>query len=161
MSMFYSAEAIVCVVVSIQLNANLSRLVWGPLHNQLHWNFCKLHCTVYKEHFLSTPLHNLFIDLFTRHTLCRHHNEAWIPTLRLLHQFPFLLTPQRVDKGAIKFVLSGANIMCPGESKKKLDLAFNNVKPKDWYYVLDWVRFRTELRCVRLYFFKIVGWMDQ
>ena len=48
-------------------------------------------------------------------TVCRHHNEAWIPTLRLLHQFPFLLTPQMVDKGAIKFVLSGANIMCPGE----------------------------------------------
>jgi PUA domain protein len=33
---------------------------------------------------------------------------------RLLHQYPFLLTHQRVDKGAIKFVLSGANIMCPG-----------------------------------------------
>ena len=46
--------------------------------------------------------------------LTRHHNEAWIPTLRLLHQYPFLLTPQMVDKGAIKFVLSGANIMCPG-----------------------------------------------
>ena len=48
-------------------------------------------------------------------TLPRHHNEAWIPTLRLLHQYHFLLTPQMVDKGAIKFVLSGANIMCPGK----------------------------------------------
>uniref|UniRef100_A0A8C6SM53 MCTS1 re-initiation and release factor n=1 Tax=Neogobius melanostomus TaxID=47308 RepID=A0A8C6SM53_9GOBI len=27
---------------------------------------------------------------------------------------PFLLPHQQVDKGAIKFVLSGANIMCPG-----------------------------------------------
>ena len=27
----------------------------------------------------------------------------------------------------------------------KLDLAFNNVKPKDWYFVLDLVRFRTGL----------------
>ena len=27
---------------------------------------------------------------------------------------PFLLPIQQVDKGAIKFVLSGANIMCPG-----------------------------------------------
>ena len=25
-----------------------------------------------------------------------------------------MLPPQQVDKGAIKFVLSGANIMCPG-----------------------------------------------
>ena len=34
--------------------------------------------------------------------------------------------------------------------KYKLDLAFNNLKPKDWYFVLDYVRFRTELGCVRL-----------
>ena len=27
----------------------------------------------------------------------------------------------------------------------KLDLAFNNVKPKDWYFVFDLVRFRTGL----------------
>ena len=27
---------------------------------------------------------------------------------------PFMLTHQQVDKGAIRFVLSGANIMCPG-----------------------------------------------
>ena len=32
----------------------------------------------------------------------------------------------------------------------KLDLAFNNVKPKDWYFVFDLVRFRTGLGCVRL-----------
>ena len=31
-----------------------------------------------------------------------------------------------------------------------LDFALNNVKPKDWYFVLDWVQFRTELGCVRL-----------
>ena len=39
------------------------------------------------------------------------------------------------------------------ESRKyilKLDLAFNNVKPKDWYFVLDLVRFRTGIGCVRL-----------
>ena len=34
--------------------------------------------------------------------------------MRLLHQYPFMLPQQRVDKGAIRFVLSGANIMCPG-----------------------------------------------
>jgi malignant T-cell-amplified sequence len=27
---------------------------------------------------------------------------------------PFFLPMQQVDKGAIRFVLSGANIMCPG-----------------------------------------------
>ena len=34
--------------------------------------------------------------------------------------------------------------------KKLLDLAFNNVKPKDWYFVLDLVRFRTELGYERI-----------
>jgi PUA domain protein len=34
--------------------------------------------------------------------------------LWLLHQCPFILPKYQVDKGAIKFVLSGANIMCPG-----------------------------------------------
>ena len=42
----------------------------------------------------------------------------------------------------------------------KLDLAFNNVKPKDWYFVLDLVQFRIELGCVRLTN-KTFGWRDQ
>ena len=44
----------------------------------------------------------------------RQREGAWCPTLKLLHQYPFILPHERVDKGAIKFVLSGANIMCPG-----------------------------------------------
>uniref|UniRef100_A0A6A7FWR4 Malignant T cell amplified sequence 1 n=1 Tax=Hirondellea gigas TaxID=1518452 RepID=A0A6A7FWR4_9CRUS len=44
----------------------------------------------------------------------RKREGNWMPTLRLLHQYPFLLPWMRVDKGAIRFVLSGANIMCPG-----------------------------------------------
>ncbi|KAJ9525938.1 hypothetical protein QJQ45_009406 [Haematococcus lacustris] len=38
----------------------------------------------------------------------------WCPTLRVLHQYPEMMKKLRADKGAIKFVLSGANIMCPG-----------------------------------------------
>jgi predicted ribosome-associated RNA-binding protein Tma20 len=34
--------------------------------------------------------------------------------LRILHQYPDMMPKLRTDKGAIKFVLSGANIMCPG-----------------------------------------------
>ncbi|CAG0919898.1 unnamed protein product [Notodromas monacha] len=44
----------------------------------------------------------------------KHRDSQWMPSLRLLHKYPFLLPWQQVDKGAIKFVLSGANIMCPG-----------------------------------------------
>ena len=40
----------------------------------------------------------------------------FFPTLKVLHQYPSImsLTQLRVDKGAINFVLGGANIMCPG-----------------------------------------------
>ena len=44
----------------------------------------------------------------------RQREGPFCPTLRLLHKYPFILPHQQVDKGAIKFVLSGANIMCPG-----------------------------------------------
>jgi len=44
----------------------------------------------------------------------RQRDGDWYPTLKLLHRYPFMLTHQQVDKGAIRFVLSGANIMCPG-----------------------------------------------
>ncbi|CAM8979692.1 unnamed protein product [Rhodiola kirilowii] len=38
----------------------------------------------------------------------------YMPTLRLLHQYPNVMKKFQVDRGAIKYVLSGANIMCPG-----------------------------------------------
>jgi len=43
---------------------------------------------------------------------CR--SGPFIPTLRLLHNYPDILPKFRVDRGAIRFVLSGANIMAPG-----------------------------------------------
>ena len=43
-----------------------------------------------------------------------NRDGQWFPTLRLLHQYPEMMKKARVDQGAIKFVLSGANIMCPG-----------------------------------------------
>ncbi|KAK7097257.1 malignant T-cell-amplified sequence 1-like [Littorina saxatilis] len=44
----------------------------------------------------------------------RHRDGDLYPTLKLLHKYPFILPHMQVDKGAIGFVLSGANIMCPG-----------------------------------------------
>ncbi|CCF60664.1 hypothetical protein KAFR_0L00570 [Kazachstania africana CBS 2517] len=40
--------------------------------------------------------------------------DELIPSLRLVHKFPEAYPTVQVDRGAIKFVLSGANIMCPG-----------------------------------------------
>lgn len=44
----------------------------------------------------------------------RCREGPWMPSLRLFHRFPVFLPKLQVDKGAIRFVLSGANIMCPG-----------------------------------------------
>ena len=38
----------------------------------------------------------------------------YFPTLKVLHRYPDMMPKLRVDKGAIRFVFQGANIMCPG-----------------------------------------------
>lgn len=38
----------------------------------------------------------------------------WLPSLRVLHKYPSMMPKMQVDKGAIKFVLRGANVMAPG-----------------------------------------------
>ena len=40
--------------------------------------------------------------------------DLWFPSLRVQHQYPEMMPKLRCDKGAIKFVLSGAMIMAPG-----------------------------------------------
>jgi len=40
------------------------------------------------------------------------------PTLRLLMSYPAMLPRYQVDRGAIKFVLKGSNIMAPGLTKE-------------------------------------------
>ena len=51
---------------------------------------------------------------------------------RLLHQYPFMLPHQRVDKGAIKFVLSGANIMCPGLTHPNAKMTTVDKECRNW-----------------------------
>ncbi|MGM5480879.1 MAG: PUA domain-containing protein [Nanobdellota archaeon] len=41
-------------------------------------------------------------------------NERWVPSLVLLQVKPTLLPRVTVDKGAIKFVVNGADVMRPG-----------------------------------------------
>eukprot|EP00401_Gymnodinium_catenatum_P069120 CAMPEP_0117599252 /NCGR_PEP_ID=MMETSP0784-20121206/75846_1 /TAXON_ID=39447 /ORGANISM="" /LENGTH=174 /DNA_ID=CAMNT_0005401787 /DNA_START=1 /DNA_END=522 /DNA_ORIENTATION=- len=48
----------------------------------------------------------------------QQRDGPWLPTLRLAHRFPSMMPIMRVDKGAIKFVLRGASIMCPGLTSK-------------------------------------------
>jgi len=53
-----------------------------------------------------------------------------VPTLRLLHKYPCLLPKIQIDKGGIKFILNGANVMCPGLTSpggKMEDLAVDSI----------------------------------
>mmetsp|Transcript_8331 Transcript_8331/g.9099 ORF Transcript_8331/g.9099 Transcript_8331/m.9099 type:complete len:181 (-) Transcript_8331:8-550(-) len=47
-----------------------------------------------------------------------HRDGPFYPTLKLLHKYPNMMPRLQVDKGAIRFVLGGANIMCPGFTSK-------------------------------------------
>eukprot|EP00475_Leptophrys_vorax_P023242 TRINITY_DN3177_c0_g1_i1.p2 TRINITY_DN3177_c0_g1~~TRINITY_DN3177_c0_g1_i1.p2 ORF type:complete len:186 (+),score=54.22 TRINITY_DN3177_c0_g1_i1:110-667(+) len=40
--------------------------------------------------------------------------DKYFPTLRTLHKYPDMLPKLQVDRGAIKFVIGGANIFCKG-----------------------------------------------
>jgi len=45
----------------------------------------------------------------------QHRDGPILPTLKFVHKYPKVeFTRVTVDKGAIPFVLGGANIMCPG-----------------------------------------------
>jgi len=63
---------------------------------------------------LKSPDRIQFISINKVPKFFQIHDDEWIPTLRLLHQYPDLLPTVQVDRGAIKFVMKGADIMCPG-----------------------------------------------
>ena len=44
----------------------------------------------------------------------QHMDDPIIPHLSLVHQYPTLFPRIRIDRGAIRFVLSGAALMAPG-----------------------------------------------
>ncbi|PPQ68929.1 hypothetical protein CVT25_009023 [Psilocybe cyanescens] len=48
----------------------------------------------------------------------QHFDSPFYPTLRLLHKYPYILPKVQVDRGAIRFLLAGAHMMCPGMTSK-------------------------------------------
>lgn len=44
----------------------------------------------------------------------QHDTSTLLPHLRLVHRFPSAFPSIRIDRGAIRFVLSGATLMAPG-----------------------------------------------
>ncbi|KAK3933629.1 translation machinery-associated protein 20 [Diplogelasinospora grovesii] len=52
-----------------------------------------------------------------------------VPHLKLVHRFPHAFPTIRIDRGAIRFVLSGATLMAPGLTSKGGRLPDPNTKP--------------------------------
>ncbi|KWU41636.1 hypothetical protein RHOSPDRAFT_22610, partial [Rhodotorula sp. JG-1b] len=74
-------------------------LIW-PKKETLSLVKCRDHISIYTVH--GEPI------------FFQHFDGPFYPTLKVLHRFPDMLPRVGVDRGAIKFVLAGANIMCPG-----------------------------------------------
>lgn len=51
-----------------------------------------------------------------------------VPTLQIVHKYPDCFPKVQVDRGAIKFVLSGANVMCPGLTSAGAQLPEENLE---------------------------------
>jgi len=49
----------------------------------------------------------------------------YLPTLKLLHKYPQFMKRMQADKGAIPFILGGANIMAPGFTSPGGDIPFD------------------------------------
>ncbi|KDQ18505.1 hypothetical protein BOTBODRAFT_154405 [Botryobasidium botryosum FD-172 SS1] len=84
------------------LGANEGELIeqiW-PKKEQLTLVKCREHISVYTLH--GQPL------------FFQHFDGPFIPTLKLVHKYPMLLPEVKVDRGAIRFLLAGAHMMCPG-----------------------------------------------
>lgn len=56
------------------------------------------------------------------------HFDELIPALNVVHKYPDCFPKVKVDRGAIKFVLSGANIMCPGLTSAGAELPEENLE---------------------------------
>ena len=63
---------------------------------------------------LKAPHNDISLITVNSIILFIQNSECIFPHLRILHQYPHLLKTMTVDKGAIRHVISGANIMCKG-----------------------------------------------
>ncbi|KAH7130793.1 hypothetical protein B0J11DRAFT_578302 [Dendryphion nanum] len=57
------------------------------------------------------------VALYTLHStplFFQHMDDPFLPHLTLVHKYPSAFPRLRIDRGAIRFVLSGATLMAPG-----------------------------------------------
>ncbi|OBZ75112.1 Malignant T-cell-amplified sequence 1 [Grifola frondosa] len=81
-----------------KINPETFEQIW-PKKESLILVKCREHISIYTLH--GEPL------------FFQHFDSPFYPTLRLLHKYPFILPRVGVDRGAIRFLLAGAHMMCP------------------------------------------------
>lgn len=67
---------------------------------------------------MKLPERNTLYVLDSEPLFFQHDGEDVLPHLRLVHRFPQAFPTIRIDRGAIRFVLSGATLMAPGLTSK-------------------------------------------
>ena len=55
-----------------------------------------------------------FIKIEERICFLELRDKAVLPMLRVLHQYPHMMDHMQCDKGAIRHIFSGSNVMAPG-----------------------------------------------
>ncbi|KAK7467086.1 translation machinery-associated protein 20 [Stygiomarasmius scandens] len=74
-------------------------VIWPKKEGLVHVK-CREHISIYTVH--GEPI------------FFQHFDGPIYPTLRVLHKYPYILPLVRIDRGAIRFLLAGAHMMCPG-----------------------------------------------
>jgi predicted RNA-binding protein (TIGR00451 family) len=86
-----------------------------------------LHCVAFviiispfltRPHSLRRPDRVSLYSLDDTPLFYQHMDDPIIPHLKLVHQYPHAFRRIRIDRGAIRFVLSGATLMVPGLTSK-------------------------------------------
>lgn len=67
---------------------------------------------------MKLPDRNTLYVLNSEPLFFQQHTSPPMPHLRLVHRFPHAFPTVRIDRGAIRFVLSGATLMAPGLTSK-------------------------------------------
>ncbi|TFK72162.1 hypothetical protein BDN72DRAFT_869612 [Pluteus cervinus] len=74
-------------------------VIWPKKETLIHVK-CREHISIYTVH--GEPI------------AFQHFDGPVYPTLRILHKYPYILPKVQIDRGAIRFLLAGAPMMCPG-----------------------------------------------
>ncbi|KAG6919965.1 hypothetical protein DXG01_013314 [Tephrocybe rancida] len=82
-----------------------------------------VHVKCFRDHLTTTvPTRSReHVSIYTVHgepLFIQHFDGPYYPTLRLLHKYPYVLPKVGIDRGAIRFLLAGAPMMCPGLTSK-------------------------------------------